>query len=55
MVFNSVFQHYFSYIAAVSAPIHAFPGVSVNSTLHCILSKPLESYNHCRNTLEGDC
>ena len=40
------FQHHFSYIAAASAHIHAFPESLLTSTPYNILSKPLAAFYH---------
>ena len=44
-------QQYFIYIAAASAPIHAFLESFLTSTLQNILSKPLAAFPHnsCQN------
>ena len=44
MVLNTVLNSYFRYVAAISAPVHAFPEVSFTSTTNNIPSKPLAAF-----------
>ena len=50
MVFNAVFNFFFSYIGG-NCTYPCFPGVLLTSTPHNILSKPPAAFprNHCRN------
>ena len=53
MVFNFIFQHYFSYITAPSAS-PCYVRDSFTRTSHSILSEPLGAFLHSRDGNNGE-